>query len=650
MAKKKRALRAAMAMSMLLPIIGVGAVASAANSGSIEVRVLSSTNTPVFFSNSEVTLYFNADGALQQVRGHDANDYTNNYAIPNDYESWIVPEKDGTTTNITCAANNSPNTRTGRVTMAANWNGTRAYVNITQYGNGNAPITIKKATTADPDISALSFAHAGGQQSVRVYCANDFTSKYKATTNNGWITLVQDGTTLHVTCAANGTAAARSGAVAVQNTLAASYTTTLTITQDADPSKIAATPTPAPPPPAATPTPVPTPPPPAATPTPAPPPPAAPPSSDPPAAATPTPAPPATGDPDPGGSGAPQDPPSESGAGADPSDEPTGISVSPKNITLNIGAARGITATISPESASGQAVTWSSSDTSVATVTGAGVVKAISPGTATIAASTSNKITATCAITVYSPIEEGPAIEDGDGDGGGDGDGYGDRDGEGEGAFWEGGRDGGWEDAFIDSSNWAGEELSQAYGMGLIPQILFGADLTMPITRLEFAAVSVKAYEALSGVPAVPSAYNPFADTDDPDALKAYNAGIAIGVSANSFAPGSPLSREEAATMLARAFKKVFVRGWSFEADGQFPLQYAMPEPFADDGKISAWAKDSVYFMASSGIILGTGANMFSPRATTSEEQASGYANATREQALAIATRMVAKYGQAGER
>lgn len=41
------------------------------------------------------------------------------------------------------------------------------------------------------------------------------------------------------------------------------------------------------------------------------------------------------------------------------------------------------------------------------------------------------------------------------------------------------------------------------------------------------------------------------------------------------------------------------------------------------------------------GIINGVGDNKFAPRNTTSAEVATGYANATREQALLIATRMM---------
>ena len=45
--------------------------------------------------------------------------------------------------------------------------------------------------------------------------------------------------------------------------------------------------------------------------------------------------------------------------------------------------------------------------------------------------------------------------------------------------------------------------------------------------------------------------------------------------------------------------------------------------------------------MNSNGIINGVGDNKFAPKNTTSAEEAVGHANATREQAIIIATRMI---------
>jgi hypothetical protein len=195
------------------------------------------------------------------------------------------------------------------------------------------------------------------------------------------------------------------------------------------------------------------------------------------------------------------------------------------------------------------------------------------------------------------------------------------------------------------SSPWATVELEKADELGLIPDSLRDADLTESITRAEFAAVAVKVYENLAGTQAIPAVTNPFTDTADIEVLKAFNTNLMVGVSADEFEPDTVLNREQCATALTRVFKRVTMPGWTFATDGQFALEYEKPAVFADDVNISDWAKDSVYFMAANGIIAGTGDNMFSPRATTTEEQAQNYASATREQAIIIAVRMVENLG-----
>ncbi len=191
------------------------------------------------------------------------------------------------------------------------------------------------------------------------------------------------------------------------------------------------------------------------------------------------------------------------------------------------------------------------------------------------------------------------------------------------------------------SSTWAEPEIEDAFEMDIVPEILEHAVLDEPITRLEFAAVSVKVYESLSGTKALPSIVNPFVDCADVEMLKAYNLGITVGVSKTEFAPDTLLNREQAATMLTRVFKRATINGWSMANDAQYTLDYEKPAAFADDNKISDWAKDSIYFMVANNIINGVGNNMFAPRNVTSEQEATGYANATREQALLIAVRMV---------
>ncbi len=85
----------------------------------------------------------------------------------------------------------------------------------------------------------------------------------------------------------------------------------------------------------------------------------------------------------------------------------TGITVSPTSITIEEGETTQLTATISPSNASNKTLTWSSNNTSVATVSSNGLVTAKAEGTATITVKTtdgSNK-SATSSITVVNSNE-----------------------------------------------------------------------------------------------------------------------------------------------------------------------------------------------------------------------------------------------------
>ncbi|MEE1253465.1 MAG: InlB B-repeat-containing protein [Paludibacteraceae bacterium] len=91
---------------------------------------------------------------------------------------------------------------------------------------------------------------------------------------------------------------------------------------------------------------------------------------------------------------------SSSSGGGDATTPVTGVSLNKTSTTLEIGGTETLTATIEPNNATNKNVTWSSSNTSVATVQN-GVVTAVAAGTANITVTTEdgNK-TATCAVTV----------------------------------------------------------------------------------------------------------------------------------------------------------------------------------------------------------------------------------------------------------
>ncbi|RRD55669.1 Ig-like domain-containing protein, partial [Tannerella forsythia] len=79
----------------------------------------------------------------------------------------------------------------------------------------------------------------------------------------------------------------------------------------------------------------------------------------------------------------------------------TGVTLSPASLNLEVGATKSLTHTVLPATATNKAVTWSSSNTAIATVDGSGTVKGIAPGTATITVTTADGgKTATAAVTV----------------------------------------------------------------------------------------------------------------------------------------------------------------------------------------------------------------------------------------------------------
>lgn len=90
----------------------------------------------------------------------------------------------------------------------------------------------------------------------------------------------------------------------------------------------------------------------------------------------------------------------------------TSVSVSPTSKTLNKGETVTLTATVSPSTATNKNVTWSSNNTSIATVDSTGKVTALAAGTATITVTTADGgKTATSTITVNPTPVSGVSLD-----------------------------------------------------------------------------------------------------------------------------------------------------------------------------------------------------------------------------------------------
>jgi len=92
----------------------------------------------------------------------------------------------------------------------------------------------------------------------------------------------------------------------------------------------------------------------------------------------------------------------------------TSVALDVATLPLAVGGTQTLVATVGPTSATNKTVTWSSSATSVATVSAAGLVTAIGPGNATITATSAadGSKKATCSVTVASTTVAWAKIDD----------------------------------------------------------------------------------------------------------------------------------------------------------------------------------------------------------------------------------------------
>jgi hypothetical protein len=178
-------------------------------------------------------------------------------------------------------------------------------------------------------------------------------------------------------------------------------------------------------------------------------------------------------------------------------------------------------------------------------------------------------------------------------------------------------------------SDWAQDEVNQAYKLGLIPETWANADYQAPITRHQYVEVAME-YVALqqncdiNSLKELVSLYlaqktedgyiiDAFSDGDTEDSL-AYYLGLINGRGDGTFDPDGLITRQEAAVVLTRAYKT---------CGGALSDRTASSTPceFADMDKIASWARDSVSALASWSVIKGMDDGTFSPNGNYTIEQ-----------------------------
>ena len=155
-------------------------------------------------------------------------------------------------------------------------------------------------------------------------------------------------------------------------------------------------------------------------------------------------------------------------------------------------------------------------------------------------------------------------------------------------------------------SLWAREMVETAVNAGLVPTNL-RSQFTQATTRAEFAALATALYETVMGYQIVGRMQ--FNDTNDVNVQKMGYMGVVLGIGYGNFAPNSPLTREQAATMIARL------------ADAMNRPLPMVAAAFPDNDAIAPWAIVQVGQMQGSGIMVGADGGRFMPQGDYTREQ-----------------------------
>ena len=280
----------------------------------------------------------------------------------------------------------------------------------------------------------------------------------------------------------------------------------------------------------------------------------------------------------------------------------TGVSIPGGNFQINTNATRQLTATIVPTYAANQAVTWASDNTAVATVTANGLVQGVSAGTAMITVTTvCGNFTASVTVTV---VAAPPWQPPNNGGGGGGSTPPPQPDPEPEYRFLD-----------VNSGHWFYDAAMFVYKQGIMQGV--NATAFSPDATLSRGMVATILHR-LEGEP-VSTASHGFSDvapgTWYANAVAwAFENGIVQGVSATSFAPHAPITREQFATMLHRYAE---FAGVDISVSAGASLDH-----FVDAYRTSDWAEDAKLWANYNDLITGRTSTTIVPGGTASRAEA----------------------------
>ncbi len=110
--------------------------------------------------------------------------------------------------------------------------------------------------------------------------------------------------------------------------------------------------------------------------------------------------------------------------------------------------------------------------------------------------------------------------------------------------------------SYATPSDWSLPEIEEAIDYGLVTKSVQG-NYQQDISREEFAELSVRLFEVLTGSEIEVDNVSPFIDTNNIEIIKANRLGIVSGVGNRMFAPKDMITREQIAVMFYRTIKAV---------------------------------------------------------------------------------------------
>ncbi|WP_168735534.1 choice-of-anchor I family protein [Cohnella fermenti] len=297
--------------------------------------------------------------------------------------------------------------------------------------------------------------------------------------------------------------------------------------------------------------------------------------------------------------------------------ETTKVELSRKTLSLTAsGSGATLTAAVTPVGGSEASVTWSSSNTAVATITENGVVSPLSAGTAVIRAvsadgygSAEAVVTVAAAPVVTPSTPTNPTTTEPDDESGEETDGS-TTNPTSPTSPTNPTNPGTNAPSFVDVStgHWASEVIAKLASKGIMQGMPDGSfQPNKRMTRAEYMAVLAR----LLGLDTSSASANVFKDVPSGKWYSSYinvlaEQGIAGGFADGTFHPDQDLTREEAFVLLYRAMKDKLG-----SASGGSSL-----DSFKDNANVSSWAREAVSALVQAGVLQGGTDGKLNPKLT----------------------------------